>query len=38
MPASDSPSDNELAAFLLRTTKAYIDCRDSKAALIDRVK
>lgn len=37
LPPND-PSDNELGAFLIRTTKAYIDCRDHHQTLIDRVK
>lgn len=37
LPPSE-PSDNELAAFMVRQAKAYIDCRDRHGALIDRVK
>ena len=38
MLAPDNASDNELAAERLRVAKAYIDCRDRHAALIERTK
>ena len=36
--APAEPSDNELAAERLRVAKAYLDCKERHAALVDRVK
>ena len=36
--APENASDNELAAERIRVARAYVDCRDEKAALIERVK
>jgi len=37
-PLPPNPSDNDLAAFIVRQAKAFVDCRDKHDALIDRVK
>jgi hypothetical protein len=38
MLATETPTDNELAAERIRVAKAYVDCRDKHAALAGRVK
>jgi hypothetical protein len=36
--APENASDNELAAERIRVARAYVDCRDRHAALVERVK
>ena len=36
--APEDASDNDLAAERVRVARAYVDCRDRHAALVERVK
>jgi hypothetical protein len=36
-PLGEPTTDNELAAFIVRQAKAFVDCRDRHAALVDRL-
>ena len=37
VPLPNFPSDNELGAFIVRQAKAFVDCRDRHATLVDRI-
>ena len=36
-PLAEPATDNELGAFIIRQAKAFVDCRDRHAALVDRL-
>lgn len=36
-PLPGQPTDNDLGAFIVRQAKAFVDCRDRHAALVERL-